>query len=149
MNFITIAGHMGADPEVRFTSSGQKVSTLRVACHSKRAGKDETIWWKVTIWGEQFDKMLPYFKKGSPIIVVGELTKPEIFTDREGKPQISLNIVASSLQFSPFGKTGEKREEAPAKPTSFSTGHASSPEHEFSYGRAATEESFNEEEIPF
>ena len=67
MNQITIAGHLGADPEVRFTSSGQKVTTLRVAARVRRGAKDETIWWKVTVWGEQFDKMIPYFKKGSPI----------------------------------------------------------------------------------
>ncbi|MBM3201930.1 MAG: single-stranded DNA-binding protein [Chlamydiae bacterium] len=148
MNFIMIAGNLGADPEVRFTSSGLKVTTLRVACNSKKAGKDETVWWKVTIWGEQFDKLIPYFKKGHSIIVHGEVSKPEIFNDRDGKPQISLNIVASSLHFSPFGsgKT-EKKEEAYAQPRGPSFG-SSAPEHEFSYGRAP-EESFNDEEIPF
>lgn len=104
MNQITIAGHLGADPEVRFTSSGQKVTTLRVAARVRKGGKDETIWWRVTIWGEQFDKMIPYFKKGSPIIVFGELNKPEIFTDREGRPQVSMNITALNLLFSPFGR---------------------------------------------
>lgn len=106
MNQIIIAGHLGADPEVRFTSSGQKVTTLRVATRVRRGGKDkdETIWWRVTVWGEQFDKMIPYFKKGSPIIVCGDLNKPEIFTDREGRSHISMNITAQSLQFSPFGK---------------------------------------------
>ena len=40
MNQITIAGHLGADPEVRFTSSGQKVTTLRVV--AVRAGAVKT-----------------------------------------------------------------------------------------------------------
>lgn len=95
MNQITVAGHLGADPEVRFTSGGQKVTTLRVAARVRRGSKgDDTIWWRVTIWGEQFDKMIPYFKKGSPIIVFGELNKPEIFTNRDGQPQVSMNITA-------------------------------------------------------
>ena len=51
MNQLTIAGHLGADPEVRFTSSGQKVTTLRVAARARKGAKDETIWWKVTVWG--------------------------------------------------------------------------------------------------
>lgn len=105
MNQILIAGHLGADPEVRFTSGGQKVTTLRVACNSRKSGKDETIWWKVTAWGEQFDKLISYLKKGSPLMVSGELPKPEIFTDREGKPQISMNITANNIMFSPFGKS--------------------------------------------
>ncbi len=112
MNHVHIAGHLGADPEVRFTSGGQKVTVLRVACNNKRSGKEETIWWKVTIWGEQFDKMITYFKKGSPIMVFGELSKPEIYTDRDGKPQISLNLTASSLQFSPFGRSQENKPQA-------------------------------------
>lgn len=105
MNQVIVAGHLGTDPEVRFTSSGQKVTTLRVAARVRRGAKgDETIWWKVTVWGEQFDKMIPYFKKGSPIIVFGDLSKPEIFTDREGRPQVSMNITAQNLLFSPFGR---------------------------------------------
>lgn len=104
MNFINIAGHLGADPEVRYTSSGKKVTTLRVACRTRKGGQDDTIWYRATIWGEQFDKMISYLKKGSPVVVFGELQKPEIFNDREGKPQISMEITASLIQFSPFGK---------------------------------------------
>lgn len=107
MNYTIIAGHLGADPEVRFTSSGQKVTTLRVAC---RARKDKTIWWKVTLWGDQFDKMIQFFKKGSPIIVMGELMEPEIFKDRDGNPQISLQITANNIAFSPFGKPKSNEE---------------------------------------
>jgi single-strand DNA-binding protein len=112
MNFINIAGHLGADPETRFTSSGKKVTTLRVATRTRKGGNDDTIWWRVTIWGDQFDKLLSYLKKGSAIVVFGEVQKPEIFTDREGKPQISLEITASLIQFSPFGKS--EKDGAPA-----------------------------------
>lgn len=104
MNFIHIAGHMGADPEVRFTSTGKKVTTLRVACRTRRGQKEDTIWWRVTLWGEQFDKMIPHLKKGSGVMVFGELHKPEIFNDREGKPQASMEITALQVQFSPFGR---------------------------------------------
>ncbi len=83
MNTLYLAGHLGADPEVRYTSSGQKVTLLRVAAKARRSGKDETIWWRVTIWGEQFDKMLAHLKKGSAVIVIGDLAKPEIYTDRD------------------------------------------------------------------
>ncbi|MFA5250437.1 MAG: single-stranded DNA-binding protein [Parachlamydiales bacterium] len=54
MNIITIAGHLGADPEVRFTSSGQKVTTLRLAVRARRSANnadDPTIWFRVTVWG--------------------------------------------------------------------------------------------------
>lgn len=104
MAIVHLAGHLGADPEVRYTSKGQKVIGLRIATNSRKSGKDETTWWRATIWGEQFDQLLPYLKKGSAVMIVGEMHKPEMFTDREGKPQISLNITVCSIQFPPFGK---------------------------------------------
>lgn len=108
MIIIEIAGHLGVDPETRFTSGGQKVTTLRVATKVRKGGNDETVWWRVTIWGDRFDKMMPYFKKGSAIIVIGEMGKPEIYTDREGRPQISLELTAEMIRFSPFGKPESK-----------------------------------------
>lgn len=105
MNFIHIAGNLGADPEVRFTSGGKKVTTLKVASRSRRGkgGEEITIWYRVTIWGEQFDKMISFLKKGSAVVAYGDLHKPEIFIDREGKPQVSLEITAFHIEFSPFG----------------------------------------------
>lgn len=158
MNQTTIAGHLGSDPEVRFTSSGQKVTTLRVAARARRSGKDETIWWKVTIWGEQFDKMIPYFKKGSPIIVMGELNKPEIFTDREGRPQVSMSITALNIMFSPFGRpdsqhTGSTTEQQHTETTHQGQGsemsHHGGEQHS-SYGQGGkAEPAFSDDEIPF
>lgn len=164
MNHLWIAGHLGADPEVRFTSSGQKVTTLRVAARARRSGKDETIWWRVTIWGDQFDKMIPYFKKGSSIVVIGELNKPEIFTDRDGKPQVSMSMTAFSISFSPFGRPdsghGESQEShgessfASAGADSHgahahqSPGHAMGPAMgpAMGQGKAPT---FSDDEVPF
>ena len=113
MNHIMIAGHLGADPEVRFTSSGKKVTTLRVATHARKSNPntDDTIWWRVTLWGEQWDKMVSFLKKGSAVLVFGDLHKPELFNDRDGKPQISMNITASEIQFSPFGKTDRPQQD--------------------------------------
>ena len=145
MNQITIAGHLGADPKVRFTSSGQKVTTLRVAARARKGAKDETIWWKVTVWGEQFDKMLTYFKKGSPIIALGELSKPEIFTDREGKPQVSMNITALNLMFSPFGRG----DSSSSSESSHEPEMAHSMSESSTHGQGRSEMSFSDDEIPF
>ncbi len=153
MNHITVAGHLGTDPEVRFTSSGQKVTTLRVAA---KARKDETIWWKVTIWGEQFDKLISYLKKGSSVVVLGELMKPEIYTDREGKPQVSMAINAFNLSFSPFGRgkggdgeSGQSNVNQGGNQSSNNYGGGSgfeAPAFENSFGGGA---SSGDDEIPF
>lgn len=148
MNYTTIAGHLGADPETRFTPNGRKVVSLRVACKTRRGGKDETMWWKVTIWGETFDKILPYFKKGSPIVVIGEMMPPEIYQGRDGSPQVSLSITAHNISFSPFGRG--KSEDGPGQQKSapaYAEVGAMAPEAP-AY-EAAPPHEVSDEEIPF
>lgn len=103
MIFIQIAGHLGQDPEVRFTPNGQKVTTIRVATNIRRSNKEKTVWWRVTLWGDRFDKKLSYLKKGSPVMVWGEMGIPDIYNDKEGNPQTSFEIIAEHISFSPFG----------------------------------------------
>lgn len=140
MNILEIFGHLGADPEVRFTPSGQKVTTMRVATKVRKKGKDETIWFRVTIWGDRFDKMIAYLKKGSAVVVVGELDKPEIYTDREGRPQLSLEMTAEFIRFSPFGKPDKPQDqEAPSAQAT----------QQYNYENKAAEPSFSSAPEPF
>ena len=104
MNTIYIAGNIGADPVTRFTPGGQKVTSFNVATNIKRGETTTTVWYRITVWGDRFDKMMAYFKKGTSIIVIGELQEPKIWTDKEGRPQVSLDVTAEILRFSPFGK---------------------------------------------
>lgn len=106
MNTIHIAGHLGADPEVRYTPNGNKVTTLRLAARTRRKGQDDTIWYRITVWGDQFDRMMPHLKKGSSLIVIGDLQKPEIYVGKDGSNQVSIDVTAHHLMFSPFGKSG-------------------------------------------
>ena len=156
MNFMHIAGHLGADPEVRFTSSGKKVTTLRVATRSRKGQQDQTIWWRASVWGEQFDKMIAHLKKGSAVMVFGEMQKPEIFTDREGKPQVSMEISATNLQFSPFGKSANPVQDAsmaaPAAPQTAPTSpyaNAAPATPDTFAPPSAEDSSFSNEEVPF
>jgi single-strand DNA-binding protein len=144
MNYTWIAGHLGSDPETRFTPSGKKVTSLRVACKSRKNGKDETMWWRVTVWGDSYDKILPYFKKGSSIVVCGEMTPPEMYKSKDGETRFSLALTANHIAFSPFGKTKSSEEGG---------GQMS---HEHSYHESAFEPvgggfsgEISDEEIPF
>ena len=103
MIIVQVAGHLGADPETRFTPSGQKVVSLRVAANIRRGGKKRTIWWKVTIWGDHLDRRVAHLKKGSAVFVMGEMGMPDIYNDREGNPQTSFEIIADYIGFNPFG----------------------------------------------
>lgn len=117
MIIVQIAGRLGRDPETRFTQSGLKVTSLTVATTVRKGGKEETVWWRVTVWGERFDKMISFLKKGSAIIAIGEMNKPDIWTDKEGRPQVSLELTADIIRFSPFGNPDANRQEGSTQNT--------------------------------
>lgn len=102
---VTVAGHLGKDPETRFTPTGQKVTAFNIAVNQRKGKEDITVWVKITIWGDRFDKMLTYLKKGSAVIVTGRMNPPSAYMDKEGRPQCSLELTAEMVEFSPFGKT--------------------------------------------
>lgn len=142
MNFLQILGRLGADPETKFTAKGQKVTTFRVATNVRKAGKDDTIWWRVTVWGDRFDKMMPYLKKGSAVIVTGSMGKPEVYTGRDGVAQVSLDMTAETINFSPFGGKSDSQ--------STQTGnHVESSLSESSPAYAGASEEFEDEPMPF
>ncbi len=141
MNIVEIAGFLGADAEERFTATGKRVVSLRVAAKARQGGKDETIWWRVNIWGDRYDKLLPYLKKGSSVIIIGEMSKPEIYTAKDGAPQVSMSMTAEIIKFSPFGKPERDKQDQPHMA-------ATSPEEQFAaYG--SSESGTTGDDLPF
>lgn len=144
MNIITVGGHLGADPEERFTPDGKRVITLRLATKTRKHGKDDVIWYKLAIWGNEFDKMLPFLKKGSAVIAVGEFQKPETYVTKEGQSRISLGIVVHSLMFPPFGK----KEEAPFSETYVKPSESLKPSQSL-FGLTHESTEISDDDIPF
>jgi single-strand DNA-binding protein len=112
-NSVNIIGHLGSDPVTRVTAKGIKITTFSVASNSRKAGEDVTIWWRITIWGDQFDYLLPYLRKGSGVFITGTLKEPEFYDDKDGNKRISLPVTATSINFLPTGKS-DRAEGSPA-----------------------------------
>lgn len=164
MIIVEIAGFLGADPEERFTANGKRVISLRVATRVRKGGQDETVWWRVNIWDDRFDKMIPHLKKGSAVIIIGEMAKPETYTSRDGVVQVSLNMSAEMIKFSPFGKPGERPSESQSNQTTrhgepedpFATSRSSYGGNSAEYAGSgaaqagfANESSFTGDDLPF
>jgi len=110
MNILHIIGFLGADPEERTTPSGQKLWVLRVATRTKKNGQEETVWWRLTIWGDQYDKMLTYFKKGKPIYAIAEMGKLDVYMDKSGQPQVSYEATVKSIHFLPYNNDRQEQD---------------------------------------
>jgi len=100
INTVTLLGRLGADPEIRYTSSGIAVSNISVATRStiKKDGKfeEETQWHLVVLFGKNAEFALQYLKKGSLVYVVGEI-KYSKYTNKEGQNVKKTTIIAKEF----------------------------------------------------
>lgn len=107
---IIIAGNVGKDPEMRYTPSGQAVTSFSVATNRQyTAGNGEqvkeTIWFRVSTWGKTAEVCNQYVKKGSKVLVEGRLTPdkntggPRIWTKQDGTAGASFEVTASTVRF--------------------------------------------------
>ena len=116
MFIVHIAGNLGKDPETRFTANGLKVTTFSVAVNQRKGKEEVTVWVRVTVWGDRFDKMISFLKKGSGVIVSGRMNPPTTYVDKEGRTQVTLEITAEMLEFNPFGRTERAEGQQGAQP---------------------------------
>ena len=108
------------------------------------------MWWRVTIWGDRFKNMEPYFKKGSALIVVGLFNHPRVYQDQNGKYQASLEVTAHNISFSPFGKTETQETQQVQDPTQMSQPQQGQATIDDNPSGALDEKyGFKDDEIPF
>lgn len=107
---IIIVGNLGRDPEMRYTPSGQAVTSMSVASNRTYKGSDgntvkETIWFRVSVWGKQAENASQYLRKGSKVLVEGRLTPdrvtggPRIYTRQDGTSAASFEVSAVTVQY--------------------------------------------------
>ncbi len=116
---IIIVGNVGKDPEMRYTPSGQAVTSFSVATNRQYTTGNgeqvkETIWFRISTWGKTAEVCNQYIKKGSKVLVEGRLTPdkvtggPRIWTKQDGSAGASFEITASTVRFlSSRGDGGE------------------------------------------
>jgi single-strand DNA-binding protein len=107
---LMIVGHLGRDPEMRYTPSGQAVTNFSVATSRKWTGSDgqqqeETVWFRVSVWGKQAESCNQYLSKGRLVLCEGRLTVdketggPRVWTDQNGAPRASYEMSAYEVKF--------------------------------------------------
>lgn len=104
---ITVVGNLTADPEVRFTGSGDAVANFTVAQTPRVKDGDEwadgtPTFFRCTAWRKLAENVAESLRKGQQVIVQGGLAT-ELWEDREGNERSSLtlraDVVGPSLQF--------------------------------------------------
>lgn len=154
---LQIIGHVGRDPELKYTQSGQSVTDFSVATNRSWTGndgqrRDETTWFRVTVWGRQAETCNQYVSKGKLVMCEGRLAPQiNIWTDREGMARASYEMTADSVRFlggraDEGGYQGGSSHQAPA--ASSGGGYQSAPSAPPA-SAPSTDEGIQEDEIPF
>ena len=111
LNKVTIIGHLGRDPEMRFTAAGKPVTTFTVAVSRTWNSGDgerhsETEWFNVVAWGSLAETCKQYLSKGQQVYIDGRL-QTRRWDDKEGNKRTSVEISANEMIM-----LGDRRTEA-------------------------------------
>jgi single-strand DNA-binding protein len=101
LNKVMVIGHLGKDPEMRYTPSGRPVTTFTLAVSRSWSSADgerhaETEWFNVVAWGNLAEICKQYLTKGQQVYVEGRL-QTRRWEDKEGQKRTSVEIVANEM----------------------------------------------------
>ena len=116
VNKVILIGNLGADPELRETSSGNKVCNFRIATSEQWANRDgekqeHTEWHRIVVWGRQAETCAQYLAKGRQVYVEGRLQTRK-WQDRDGRDRWTTEVVAEQVVFLSVGGTAGDRQQS-------------------------------------
>ncbi len=110
MNKIIVIGHLGRDPEMRYTPSGQSVTSFSVASshrYTTSAGerREETEWFNVSAFGKLAELCNQYLTKGRQVYVEGRF-RSRSYQGNDGQMRHVNEINLTDVQFLGSGGRG-------------------------------------------
>lgn len=100
VNKVILIGNLGADPETRYTQSGEAVCNFRIATTEKYKDKDgnpqeKTEWHKIVVWGKSAEACNTYLSKGKQVYVEGKLQTKE--WEKDGVKHYSTEVTVNGF----------------------------------------------------
>ena len=110
LNKVMIIGHLGRDPEMRYTPNGKAVTDFSLAVNRQFTGANgqpvkDVVWFKVSTWGKQAEVCNQYLKKGAKVLIDGRLDYdpktggPKTWQGQDGLFHTGFALVAETVRF--------------------------------------------------
>ena len=120
VNKVILISRLGADPEVRYTSSGTAVANFNMATSVNFTDKngektEKTEWHRIVAFGRLGEICGEYLAKGKQVYIEGRLQTRE-WEDRDGNKRRTTEIVANAMQM--LGAASDKVREDVSESTS-------------------------------
>jgi single-strand DNA-binding protein len=102
MNKVILMGNLGADPELRYTSSGTPVLNMRLATNEtfvdrSRELQERTEWHTVVVWGTRAEALSRMLAKGECVVVEGSLRTTSY--EKDGVKRTKTEVMVRDLRF--------------------------------------------------
>lgn len=101
---LILVGHLGNNPEMRYTASGTPVTNFRLAVNRHWTNaegqlQEKTTWFNVSLWERRAETASQYLTKGSKVLIIGEIDSARPYTDRNGNLQATIEVTANQFRF--------------------------------------------------
>jgi single-strand DNA-binding protein len=122
LNKVMLIGHLGKDPELRYTSNGIAVASFSIA--TNEAWKDQdgnlqerTEWHNIVAWRRLAEICGEYLKKGRRVYIEGKI-QTRSYDDKNGVKRYMTEVVADDLIMLDGGGAGAGAETGVGQPQS-------------------------------
>jgi single-strand DNA-binding protein len=115
LNEIKLIGHLGNDPEVRYTTSGKAVTTIKVATSEQWTQdgeeKERTEWHRCVGFDKLGEIMGEYLKKGQRVYLSGKMHYGSY--DKDGVTHYTADVYVKEMLMLSDGR-GRQDEDKPS-----------------------------------
>lgn len=111
---ITLVGHVGQEPELRYTPNGTPTCNFTIAINRIWTNGDgerqeSTTWYRIQCWRRQAETCSQYIKKGDLLLVAGDNIESSGWLDRDGNVQSNIQVTPRVVRFL-TSKAGRKED---------------------------------------
>ena len=111
VNKVILIGNLGKDPEVRATTTGQRVANFSLATSRSWTGQDgqrqeKTEWHSIVVWGKLAEICEKYLQKGKQVYIEGRI-ETRSWQDKEGQTKYKTEIICEQMTM--LGRAGGEK----------------------------------------
>jgi single-strand DNA-binding protein len=117
---VTLVGNLVADPQLRFTPSGQATASFGLAVNRRwqnrqtQAWEEATSFFDIVAWGQLAENVAQSLPKGTRVVVAGRLDQRSWETQdgsKRSKIEVTADEVAPSLRWATVEVTKSERQQ--------------------------------------
>jgi single-strand DNA-binding protein len=112
-NRVQLLGNLGADPELRATSSGSvlnmRLATTETYLDKNKVRQERTEWHNVSMWGNRAEGLAKILGKGDRVFIEGGIRTSSY--EKDGEKRYKTEIVAKDLLLAGGRQDGVARRE--------------------------------------